>query len=64
MEDFKLQAMLQSLFHEVTGLQSWNFTKKRLQHRTCNCNKSSTPQWVFFTFFKLHKWYQIAQSFT
>ena len=25
-------------------------------------NKSSTPLWVFFTFFKLYKWYQIAQS--
>ena len=22
--------------------------------------KSNTPPWVFFTFFKLHKWYQIA----
>ena len=26
--------------------------------------KSNTPQWVFFTFFKLYKWYQIAQSIT
>ena len=24
--------------------------------------KSNTPAWVFFTFFKLYKWYQIAQS--
>ena len=24
--------------------------------------KSGIPPWVFFTFFKLHKWYQIAQS--
>ena len=23
---------------------------------------SNTPQWVFFTFFKLYKWYQIAQN--
>ena len=23
--------------------------------------KSNTPPWVFFMFFKLHKWYQIAQ---
>ena len=22
---------------------------------------SNTPPWVFFTFFKLHRWYQIAQ---
>ena len=26
----------------------------------CNFTKSNTPPWVFFTFFKLHKWYQIA----
>ena len=23
--------------------------------------KSNTPPWVFFTFIKLYKWYQIAQ---
>ena len=26
--------------------------------------KSNTPLWAFFTFFKLYKWYQIAQSIT
>ena len=29
--------------------------------QVCNFDKSSTPPWVFFTFFKLYKWYQIAQ---
>ena len=29
----------------------------------CNFTKSKTP-WVFFTFFKLYKWYQIAQRTT
>ena len=29
-----------------------------------NFTKSSTPPWVFFTFFKLYKWCQIAQSIT
>ena len=24
--------------------------------------KDSTPPWVFYTFFKLSKWYQIAQN--
>ena len=24
----------------------------------------NTPPWVFYTFFKLHKWYQIAQNIT
>ena len=28
----------------------------------CNFTKSNTPPWLFFTFFKLYKWYQIAQS--
>ena len=27
-------------------------------------SKSSTPPWMFFTFFKLYEWYQIAQSTT
>ena len=26
--------------------------------------KSNTPLWVFFTFFKLYKWYQTAQRIT
>ena len=26
--------------------------------------KSNTPQWVFFTFFNLYKWYEIAQRIT
>ena len=26
-----------------------------------NFTKINTPAWVFFTFFKLYKWYQIAQ---
>ena len=25
-------------------------------------NKSNNPPWVFFAFFKLYKWYQIAQN--
>ena len=29
-----------------------------------NFTKSNTPPWVFFTFLKLYKWYQIAQSVT
>ena len=30
----------------------------------CNFNKNNTHLWVFFTFFKLYKWYQIAQNLT
>ena len=34
----------------------------KLQAEDCNFTKSNTPPWVFFTFFKLYKWYQIARS--
>ena len=33
----------------------------KLQVSACNFAKINTPPWVFFTFFKLYKWYQIAQ---
>ena len=36
--------------------------KKKKNAGPCNFTKSNTPPWVFFTFFKLHKWYQILQS--
>ena len=28
----------------------------------CNFIKGNIPPWLFFTFFKLYKWYQIAQN--
>ena len=28
----------------------------------CKFTMSITPPWVFFTFLKVHNWYQIAQS--
>ena len=36
----------------------------KLQAKACNFTKSNTPPWVFFTFFKLYKCYQIAQRTT
>ena len=30
--------------------------------RSLQLTKSITPLWVYFTFLKLYKWYQIAQS--
>ena len=41
----------------------WKIPKKSICE-ACNFTKSSTPPWVFFTFFKLYKWYQIAQNIT
>ena len=32
--------------------------------KLANFTKSNTPPWVFFTFFKLYEWYQIAQHIT
>ena len=32
--------------------------------KTCTFTKSSTPPWMFSTFLKLLKWFQIAQSIT
>ena len=34
----------------------------KLRASACNFTKSNTPPWVFFMFFQLYKWYQIAQS--
>ena len=34
----------------------------KFQTSSCKFTKSITPPWVFFTFFKLYKFYQIAQS--
>ena len=34
----------------------------KLQVEASNFTKSITPPWVIFTFFRLYKWYQIAQS--
>ena len=36
----------------------------KLQVLACNFTKSNTPPYVFFTFFKLYKWYQITQRIT
>ena len=36
----------------------------KLQASVCNFTRSNTPIWVFFTFLKLYKWYQIAHSIT
>ena len=34
----------------------------KLQALACNFIKINTPPWMFFAFFKLYKWYQIAQA--
>ena len=38
--------------------------KTPMEDSACKLAKINTPPWVFFTFFKLYKWYQIAQCIT
>ena len=47
----------------------WFFIKRdfifwKLDAKYCNFTKSIIAPWMFFTFFKLYKWYQITQSFS
>ena len=43
-------------------LYNWKNVKNSLRGpKACNFTKSNIDPWVFFIFFKLHKWYQIAQ---
>ena len=42
-------------------LKRW---KTPMEDSACKFAKINTPPWVFFTFFKLYKWYQIAQRTT
>ena len=39
-------------------------TLNKFQASACNLTKSTTPQWVPFTFYIWYKWYQIAQNIT
>ena len=36
----------------------------KLRAEACNFTKINSSSWVFFTFFELYKWYQIAQRTT
>ena len=36
----------------------------KLQASACNFTKNNTALWMFLTFFKLYKWYQITQIIT
>ena len=40
------------------------FKKREKPMEECHFHLSSIPPWVFFTFFKLYKWYQIKQNIT
>ena len=45
----------------MNNTQGWVLLLVKLQASACNFTKSTTLTWVFFTFLKLYKWYQIVQ---
>ena len=51
-------------FKKVKNTHGGMLILVNLQAEPCNFTKINTPPWVFFTFFKLYKWYQIAQRTT
>ena len=59
-----------AIWHHLCNLKNMKNTHGevlllvKLQAKACNITKSNTPRWVFFTFFKLCKWYQIAENVT
>ena len=48
----------------VKNTHGWVLNLAKFQAEACNFTKINTPPWVLFTFFKLNKWYQIAQRTT
>ena len=66
-KNFKI-VMLCAIQYHVHNLKNLKKTHERvllsvkMQAKARNFAKSNTPPWVFFTFFKLYEWYQIAQS--
>ena len=55
--------MLCAIWYHLYNLKNVLLLVK-LQVEASNFTKSSTPPWMCFTFFKLYKWYQIAQRTT
>ena len=62
--------MLCAIWHHLYNLKKVKNTHGgvlllvKLQAKGCNITKSNICPWVFLTFFKLCKWYQIMQSIT
>ena len=56
----KFQFDLEALWITQTWQDS-TFGRTWMKLEACNFTKSNTPPWMFFTSFKLYKWYQIVQ---
>ena len=57
-----LFVMLCTIWYHLYNLKKRQKHSWRSDTSACNLPKSITSSWVFFTFFKLCKWYQIAQG--
>ena len=51
-----------AIWYHLYNLKNVKNTHEGVLLLACNFTKSNTPPWVFFTFLKLNKWYQIAQN--
>ena len=58
------QLLFSFLFQGGIGVIGGVLLLVKSQALVCNFTKSKTPLWMFFTFLKLYKWYQIAQRTT
>ena len=62
--------MLRSIWYHLYNLKDMKNTHGgvlllvKMQALACNFTKSNTPPWMFFAFFKLYNWYEIAESIT
>ena len=52
------------LFVQLKKCEKHPWRNVNLVKLACNFTESNAPPWVFFTFFKLCKWHQIAQRKT
>ena len=59
-----LYVMFCAIWYHLYNLKNVKNTHEGVLLLACNFTKSNTPPWVFFTFFNLYKWYQIAQYIT
>ena len=57
-----------AIWHHLHNLKNMKNSHGRVfllvKLQAFSLTKSNTPPWVFFVFFKLYKWYQIAQHIT
>ena len=51
-------------FENVKNIHERVLILLKLQALACNFTKINTPPWVFLAFYKLYKWYQMAQRIT